>query len=156
MRLPYKAPKSNVPRRILVEGPSSPPHEISKRPPLSPPTSFDAAVSPAPAPVQTHASSAENQQEEWVEVQEQPLEQQEEQVKQPTVPAKEHIGGQLPAFEPVVQFVGQPSEKKDNDNKANTEPMTAEEKAAAWVAELDDDDDPHATVEDGSIEDCEV
>ncbi len=80
--------------------------------------------------------------------------QEQEEVKQPTLPAKETVTGQLPAFEPVLQFVGDASVKKDiNINDTNTAPMSAEEKAAAWVADLEEDDD---NVEDGSIEECEV
>jgi len=160
LRLPYKAPKSNAARRVLVEGPSSPPRQLAAgHPPLSPPTSPSAASEKA---AQTATSAqpavphAEPQQEEWMDAQEHDELQEEEQVKQPTLPAKEHMTGELPAFEPVLQFVGEPSEKKDiNMDGNNAKAMTAEEKAANWVADLKKEDD-NADAEDGSIEDCEV
>jgi hypothetical protein len=167
LQLPYKAPKPTGPRRVLVEGPSSPPRRLTARhtslsPPTSPAAAAAAAVAagkaaPAPAtsPAQPRATHPETQQEEWVDVQKNHNEEQakEEQVKEPALPAKERVNGELPAFEPVLQFVGEPAEKKDtNDN--NTAPMSSEEKAAAWVADLEEEDD--ADAEDGSIEDCKV
>ncbi|KAL4536809.1 hypothetical protein Ndes2437B_g06213 [Nannochloris sp. 'desiccata'] len=161
LRLPYKAPKSNAARRVLIEGPSSPPRQLAAGwTPISPPTSPSAASKKAAqtaAPAQPAAPDAVPQQEERVlDVQEPPNKlQEEENLKQPTLPAKEHMNGELPAFEPVLQFVGEPSEKKNiNTHRNNAKTMTAEEKAAAWVAGLEDADD--ADAEDGSIEDCEV
>ena len=164
MRLPYKAPKSNASRRVLVEGPSSPPRQLAAgRLPGSPPPSPSAASKKAArtaAPAQPAVPHAETQQEEWIDVQKHTdALQEEEQVKKPILPAKEHMNGELPAFEPVLQFVGEPSEKMDiNDiGENNAKAMTAEEKAAAWVADLEEEEeDDGADAEDGSIEDCEV
>ena len=160
MHLPYKAAKSSGPRQIVVEGPSSPPRQLTaRRPPVSSPTSPSAASAKkqaAPtAPVQPPVAHAEPQQDEWVDVQEHPEEQVKDEQVKPALPAKEHMAGQLPAFEPVLQFVGEPSEKKDiNANESNSSPITAEEKAAAWVADLEEEEDDDG--EDGSIEDCQV
>ena len=162
LRLPYKASKTKGPRRVPVEGPSPP--RLTARRSTSPPAS-PAAVAAAAAAAAAITGTAQppiepHRQEEWVDVyeypdnhhQEQKMQEQEE-VKQPTLPAKETVTGQLPTFEPVLQFVGDASVKKDiNIDDTNTAPMSAEEKAAAWVADLEEDDDN----EDGSIEECEV